>query len=103
MLDTSELGSRGEIWFAGQVVLALAVLFPPGFLRPLLEGAGWIGVAAGLGLMVAGQQALGSNLTPLPKPRESGTLSKEGEWSAGGGVLPLEATGVSLIGRVSCC
>jgi protein-S-isoprenylcysteine O-methyltransferase Ste14 len=78
VLDTSELGSRGEIWFAGQVILALAVLFPPGFLRPLLEGAGWLGVAAGLGLMVAGQQALGANLTPFPKPRESGTLSKEG-------------------------
>lgn len=83
VLDTSQLGSRGEIWFAGQVGLALAVLFPPGFLRPLLEGAGWLAVAAGLGLMVAGQQALGTNLTPFPKPRESGTLSTDGEGGPG--------------------
>lgn len=85
VLDTSELGSRGEIWFAGQVLLAVAVLFPPGFLRPLLEGAGWLAVAAGLGLVVAGQQALGANLTPFPKPRESGTLSKEGEQASRAG------------------
>lgn len=58
--DTSELGQRGEVWFAAQVVsLGLVFLGPPGFLRPLVDVAGWAAIAAGVGLLFAGQQVGG--------------------------------------------
>lgn len=77
--DTSELGQRGEVWFAAQVLsLGLVFLGPPAFLRPLVDVAGWAAIAAGVALLFAGQQALGTNLTPFPKPRDSGTLVTEG-------------------------
>lgn len=78
VLDTSQLGQRGEAWFAAQAVLLLLVVVPPEPLRPLLSTVGWLATAAGLGLVVAGQQALGTNLTPLPQPRKSATLSTGG-------------------------
>lgn len=78
VVDAPDIGKRGEAYFAGQVVLALLIVFPPSFLRPLTDAAGWLGLAAGLGLVVWGQQSLGTNLSPLPKPRESSSLVATG-------------------------
>lgn len=78
VIDSPDMGRRGEAYFAAQVALALLVAFPPGFLRPLADAAGWLAVGGGLGLLVAGQQALGANLSPLPKPRDSATLVTTG-------------------------
>ena len=50
IVDSPELGKRGEAWFAAQVVVLLLVAFPPGGLRHLVEAGGWLAVASGLGL-----------------------------------------------------
>lgn len=78
VLDAPDMGQRGEAYFAAQLALALLVAFPPGFLRPLVDVAGWLALAGGVGLMFAGQQALGANLSPLPKPRDSAVLVTSG-------------------------
>jgi hypothetical protein len=46
-----ELGTRGEAWFAAQLVALLLVAFPPEGLRPLVDALGWLAVAGGLGLV----------------------------------------------------
>lgn len=50
IVDSPELGQRGEAWFAAQLVALLLVAFPPGPLRPVLDAAGWLGIVAGLGM-----------------------------------------------------
>lgn len=50
IVDSPELGRRGEAWFAAQLVALLLVAFPPGQLRPLLDAAGWLGIVGGLGM-----------------------------------------------------
>lgn len=99
--DTSKLGQRGELWFAAQVAAMLAVVLPPEPLRSLLLTAGGAAIMlAGFGLLVGGQQSLGENLTPLPKPRDSGTLVTSGIYALcrhpmyGG--LTLAGTGLAL-------
>ena len=56
VVSSPDLGKRGEALFVGQVVTLLLVAFPPPFLRPLLDAAGYAAIAGGLALLVAGQQ-----------------------------------------------
>lgn len=102
IVDSPELGQRGEAWFAAQLVALLLVAFPPGPLRPVLDAAGWLGIVAGLGMAVAGQQGLGKRLTPLPKPREGSSLVTSGIYAYcrhpmyGGLVLASAGLGLAL-------
>jgi protein-S-isoprenylcysteine O-methyltransferase Ste14 len=97
------LGPRGEGWVALQVVL-IALLLAAG-----VWGARWAPAAApwrqllgwpigflGLALAVAAGLGLGRQLTPLPRPVESGTLRDRGAYGLCrhpiyGGVLLLAA------------
>jgi protein-S-isoprenylcysteine O-methyltransferase Ste14 len=76
------MGRRGEGWFALQMVLFAVILFAPRV--PPLEFPLWLRL---LGLVIlavggvfgtGGGLALGSNLTPFPKPIEGGTLVTSG-------------------------
>lgn len=50
IVASPQLGQRGEAWFAAQLAALLLVAFPPGQLRPLLDGLGVLGIVAGLGM-----------------------------------------------------
>ncbi|GAB4823968.1 hypothetical protein N2152v2_011014 [Parachlorella kessleri] len=76
--DTSKFGTRGEAWVAAQLVGILLVVLPPAGLQGAVDACGYLLVATGLGMMVAGQRSLGQNLTPLPKPRASNVLVTDG-------------------------
>lgn len=84
-------GERGEYWVLAQILLFFLVLFlppypktDPGALPVFWQYLRWslIPVAGGLGalLMGWGLLALGSNLTPLPYPREDGVLVTQGAY-----------------------
>jgi len=81
LLDTTELGKRGELLFAGQVVLLLLLLFPPQQLDAIATLAGLALLSGGLGLVVWGSDSLGASLSPLPKPRTGSTLVREGAFA----------------------
>ena len=79
------MGKRGEVWFILQLVLFAAILLAPPV--PPLNFPLWLRVL-GLGILVGGGVfgtggvlALGSNLTPFPKPIEGGTLVTSGVYS----------------------
>ena len=103
-----DLGSRGEGWVALQLVLFAAVLGAgwrgppwPSEIRTLITVAGLAGVLAGAVLSLAGSRALGSALTPLPRPRDDAAFREVGVYAfvrhpIYGGVLLL-ALGVSLL------
>lgn len=78
LTDSEQLGKRGELWFVGQVALALAVFVPLvdlGWATRLL-GLGSMGL--GVAILIAGSNGLGASLTPLPVPREDGKLVTDG-------------------------
>ena len=72
LLDSKRLGQRGESFFVLQAVLMALVVFPPSFLKEIVDVLGWSVLLVGLAIITAGSVSLGDNLTPLPKPRESG-------------------------------
>lgn len=72
LLDSKRLGQRGESFFVLQSVLMALVVFPPGGLKEIVDVVGWSILLLGLAIITAGSVSLGDNLTPLPKPRESG-------------------------------
>jgi protein-S-isoprenylcysteine O-methyltransferase Ste14 len=82
------LGPRGEGWVAAQLVLfaaiglggLISVLSVNGGLFPLTLAAGVVIIAVGLLVAVRGAVALGSNLTPFPRPRPSATLVETGAY-----------------------
>ena len=82
-----QLGRRGEGWVALQVVL-IVVIVAAGLLgAPWPSGARtWLAVAAipialvGLYLFAGGAAGLGRQLTPFPKPIESGGLKRSGAY-----------------------
>lgn len=79
LTNTEELGKRGELLFAGQVVLALLVLVPPFDLGNLSRLVGVVAFVGGLAITSAGGKSLGKNMSPLSVPRQDkGTLIKEG-------------------------
>jgi protein-S-isoprenylcysteine O-methyltransferase Ste14 len=76
------MGKRGEGWFAVQMVLFAIILLAPA--APPVTFLLWLRVL-GLGILAvggvfgtAGVLALGSNLTPFPKPIAGGTLVTTG-------------------------
>lgn len=78
VLDTRELGQRGEIWLGLQVaVFGLALIGPSG-LQGLTDSLGLLIALLGLAQGVLGSINLGENLTPLPKPREQHELVTSG-------------------------
>ena len=101
------LGRRGEGWVVAQSVLGLAVvltgLLGPGWpegRRLALAVTGVLIGAAGLALFMLGVRALGSSLTPFPRPADGATLREHGVYRRVrhpiyGGVLLL-ALGWSL-------
>ena len=85
MTRLPSLGSRGEGWFAIQVVLlgaiALAGLAGPtwdGIARVAALALGSAFVLGGGSLALLGIRDLGAALTPLPHPREGATLVESG-------------------------
>ena len=82
-------GDRGEYWVILQIVLFIAFvilpIYPNGAIATLSTAwqYGLLGVAALLGLiavslLISGVMALGTNLTPLPHPKDEGRLVTSG-------------------------
>jgi uncharacterized protein CbrC (UPF0167 family) len=46
-----ELGQRGELWLAAQLLALVAVVIPPNGLRAFVDAGGWLTFAAGLALV----------------------------------------------------
>jgi protein-S-isoprenylcysteine O-methyltransferase Ste14 len=78
LLDRSKLGTRGEGWFLAQGILLLLLLFAASGIRQLVDVAGWCLVLTGIALITGGSLDLGSNLTPLPAPRDEHSLVTDG-------------------------
>lgn len=76
--DTSQLGKRGELWVVAQFAVLLPIAFPPAPLQGVVTAVGVAAILGGLALVGAGLQSLKGNLTPLPKPREGGSLVTNG-------------------------
>lgn len=80
---------RGEWYVLVQGILMILVLAAPGFDRLAWGGpwsmasvvAGDLLIVAGIILGVAGAVGLGRNLTPLPRPKEDGTLVEGGAYA----------------------
>ena len=76
------MGKRGEGWFLLQLVFFALILFAPKMpplVFPLwLRGLGLVIIAVGGVFGTGGVLALGSNLSPFPKPIEGGTLVTSG-------------------------
>lgn len=107
MVEVPSLGARGGGWVVLQFVL-LATILAVGLLAPgwpdgarwWLKGAGVLLVFAGAFLMVLAGRALGSGMTPFPRPADEGRLVEDGPYSLvrhpvyTGGIL--FAAGISL-------
>ena len=81
------LGPRGEGWVVLQGILLVAIaacgLLPPvwaGPARVVTAAAGAALIALGVILAVAGMRDLRENLTPLPRPRDTGELIETGAY-----------------------
>jgi protein-S-isoprenylcysteine O-methyltransferase Ste14 len=82
-------GERGEYWVVGQIILFIGFMLLPIYpvvaldsLSPIWKYTGWgltglFGLIAAL-LLLAGILELGKNLTPLPHPKDDGTLVTSG-------------------------
>jgi protein-S-isoprenylcysteine O-methyltransferase Ste14 len=79
-LQDGEVGSRGEVYFAAQIILVLCILFGTvplvGDFITFLFGPGLVLVGGTVATL--GVQELGSNLTPWPSPPENGELVTNG-------------------------
>ncbi len=80
-----ELGPRGEGWVAVQLLLIAAVAGCgfvggswPASVEAFLSILGLVLIAAGATFFLLGILALGSSLTPLPRPRDDGSLRRSG-------------------------
>jgi protein-S-isoprenylcysteine O-methyltransferase Ste14 len=107
LVEVPSLGARGGGWVALQFAL-LATILGVGLLAPgwpdgarwWLKGAGVLLVLAGASLIAMAGRALGSGLTPFPKPAEEGRLVDGGPYAVvrhpvyTGGIL--FAAGISL-------
>ena len=77
-------GHRGEWYVALQAVfLALVAFGPrgPAWQLPALRGAGIALIATGALLALLATRRLGRNLTPLPHPKDDGTLVETGPYA----------------------
>jgi protein-S-isoprenylcysteine O-methyltransferase Ste14 len=107
LVEAPSLGTRGGGWVALQFVL-LATILAVGLLAPgwpdgtrwWLKGAGALLVFGGAFLIVLAGRALGSGLTPFPRPADEGRLVDDGPYAVvrhpvyTGGIL--FAAGISL-------
>jgi protein-S-isoprenylcysteine O-methyltransferase Ste14 len=83
-----DLGRRGEGWVVLQVVV-FVIAAATGWLgtpwpvtaRPGLAIAAALVFVAGIGLLLAGGAGLGKQLTPFPRPVESGVLRRDGVYA----------------------
>lgn len=80
-----DLGRRGGGWVALQaVIFVVAALVGwlgmrwPSPARPWLWVAGIVALVSGVGLLLAGGAGLGKQLTPFPRPVETGVLRQDG-------------------------
>lgn len=71
LTDPQQLGTRGEPYFIAQIALILLLLFPPTGITQIVDSLGHVLFVCGLSLIVLGSYNLGTNLTPLPKPRDA--------------------------------
>ncbi|TYQ24561.1 isoprenylcysteine carboxylmethyltransferase family protein [Pseudanabaena sp. UWO311] len=82
-------GEKGEYWVLGQTILSVGFVLLPVYpetalndLPPFWKYIGWL--LAGLfgliaaSLLLSGSRELGSNLTPLPHPKQDGELVTSG-------------------------
>lgn len=78
------MGKRGEGWFVLQMILFVVILFAPPVVcttcPPWLRAVGMALLIAGGLLGTWGLLALGSNLTPYPRPIEGGSLVTSGPY-----------------------
>lgn len=81
------LGPRGEGWVVLQGILLVAIaacgLLQPAWAGPvriITAAAGAALIALGVLLAVAGMRDLRENLTPLPRPRDTGELVQTGAY-----------------------
>lgn len=93
-------GTRGEGWFAAQMVLIALILFPPSGVRAIVDVTGGCMVLLGIALIAAGGLNLGQSLSPLPQPRDEHTLVTDGVYALVrhpmyGGII-LAAAGLAL-------
>ena len=86
-MSVPALGPRGEGWVAVQLVLfaaigltGLASVLGGGAGAPLTAIAGGVFITVGLLVVAGGAAALGSNLTPFPRPRQAATLVETGAY-----------------------
>ncbi|MGA1285645.1 MAG: methyltransferase family protein [Prochlorothrix sp.] len=111
-------GQRGEYWAIGQGLISLGFLLLPSHALPVpaaLQAApdSWVapllvvrvGLAAVFGLLalvllLGGVQSLGENLTPLPHPRDDGSLVTTGIY---GWVRHPIYSGVILLSLAYAC
>lgn len=107
MPEVPSLGARGGGWVVIQFGLLAAIVgsgllaggWPDG-VRWWLKGAGALLLFCGLLVIVQAARALGSGLTPFPKPAEGGELVQGGPYGVvrhpiySGGILV--AAGISL-------
>lgn len=107
LVDVPSLGSRGGGWVALQFVLMAAIvalgIVGPGWsdaARWWLKGLAVVLVFAGALVIAKAGRALGSGLTPFPKPADAGELVEQGPYAYvrhpvySGGILVF--AGVSL-------
>ena len=81
-------GDRGEAWVAAQFALFGAVVLAPRVgpplprvLAPPLRSLGAILLATGGALMLRGVVDLGANFTPLPRPKDTAALVRDGVYA----------------------
>jgi protein-S-isoprenylcysteine O-methyltransferase Ste14 len=89
-LTTWWKGARGEWYVVAQMALIALVFFGPHNIpgwpswKPPFTWLGWIGgtviLSAGVILLAAAIFRLGSNLTPVPFPKDEGTLIETGPY-----------------------
>jgi protein-S-isoprenylcysteine O-methyltransferase Ste14 len=77
------LGPRGEGWLIGQIVFIVAIASAPGdvWAEPARTVGQWSGALLAFGGAVLAARAvfdLGPNLTPFPRPRQTGVLVDHG-------------------------
>jgi protein-S-isoprenylcysteine O-methyltransferase Ste14 len=107
LVEIPSLGTRGGGWVALQFALLAAILavglVAPGWpdgARWWLKGVGVLLVFCGVFVIVQASRALGSGLTPFPKPADGATLVESGPYAVvrhpiyAGGIL--FAAGISL-------
>lgn len=76
--DSSQLGKRGEIYFALQGILVTFVAFPIVNLEGVIQAIGILAAISGVLSAYLGLEQLGSSLTPLPAPRKGSELVTSG-------------------------